>query len=253
MNILDSEIPNSVEMDPWLVFHGSSNIYQEAINQSGLRPNASSFSLSELKQVEAVFTKLYWDGDHPSGYAVLKPFSIGHDHNHQEGKPLYLAESVQRASLYATSDFAGGEICRALYYCLEDLIMYLEDDHFREQHVRKLEMRPGRERIDRTLIPKLDWVRNEVELLSNIKDRISAIRNSFSYGLIYAIRLDEKKLNDISHARSMGLKSFRPILKSEIHAVYSLPHDFEHIKSEDKKMFESIINPGIMKTIRDKV
>lgn len=163
-----------------------------------------------------------------------------------------MAESAQRASVYANSDFAGGEICRALYYCIEDLYKYLENENVREEHALRLEMRFGLERIDRTSIPPLSWVQNQVGKLSEIQDRVSEIRQSFSYGVIYAIRLDKDNLNDIEYNNAIGIKSFRPISKSENEAEYKLPTDIKNVLGQDKKRLKSFFEPGIVKTIRDR-
>lgn len=252
-NPLDEVIPHEAQMDPWLVFHGTSNIYEESISTNGLCPGTSSFDLSELMQVESIFDRLHWDGIHPGGIAILKPFSINHDFSHEDEKPIFIAPSAHFASLFATSDFAGGEICRSLYYCIADLHKYLEDEKIREKHVRKLEMISEQSRIDRPAIPTLDWVRSNVGQLSELKAKVEKIRASFCYGVIYAIRLDVTNLADINFHTFMGIKSFRSIQESEIETKYNLPAHFKYRPFyEDEKRNEAIFVPGVVKKLYDR-
>jgi hypothetical protein len=98
-----------------LLFHGTSNLNKQGIDDNGLKPNKSFFKKEELQKVVDIFEKLHWSGEHPGGLAILKPFSLGHDFNQEFGKPLYLAESVLSASLYASKEFAGGK-CAVLCF-----------------------------------------------------------------------------------------------------------------------------------------
>jgi len=239
-------------MDQCLLFHGTSNIYEESISKIGLCPSKPRFDLPELERVAAIFSALNWSGIHGGGFAVLQAFSIMHDHGHKGGTPIYLAESAQRASLFATKDFAGGEICRALNYCMEDLDRYISEKEVRDEHANRLEGRPGLHRVEKSAIPTLDWVCSEVEKLSETKDMVESIRRSFKYGIIYSVRLDEDKLDEIHYHNSMGIKSFRSITGSEIEDKYRLPASFHETIGEDKKWLNAIFEPGIVMTIRDR-
>jgi hypothetical protein len=252
VDILDNVIPLEVQTDQWLLFHGSSNIYEDSISKNGLRPEQSQFEIEDLQKVESLYERLHWSGTHMGGFGVLKPYSIMHDYGHQKGKPLYLAESAQRASLYSTKDFAGGEICRALHYCLVDLSKYINEEYVREEHAIQLERQPEQYRVERSAIPKLKWVAHEVEKLSEIKNKVESIRNSYDYGLIYVLRLDVEKLSEIQGHRSMGIKSFRSISQVEVVDKYIFPASFQEPFGEDEKRFNAAFEPGIVKTIMER-
>jgi hypothetical protein len=248
---LDELVPNYVQMDPWLIFHGTSNIYDEKISVRGLVPGESPFCIEDLQQVAEIYERLRWAGCHTGGYAALKPFSLGHDFANEKGKPLYLAESALRASLYASKDFAGGEICRALDYCLKDLDLYLSDEQIREEHAEELEARPGISYVPRSSIASPESVMSKVKDLSNLKSQVRAIRQSYQYGLIYALRIDKNNLSDFELFGGMGIKCFRTIANDEIEAVYKLPGNFEWVSRMDEKRSQAILEPGICRVIQN--
>lgn len=117
--------PHSVWRDPNVLYHGSSSIYEQAIECDGLLPGASLFSLAELKAVVGLFHTIRWSGSSLASLAVLEPFSIQHDYSERIGKPVFFAETGHRACLYASYDWAGGEVARAVRYCMRELWSYV--------------------------------------------------------------------------------------------------------------------------------
>lgn len=173
MTSLDSIIPQNINDDPSLLFHGTSNIYEEEIKSNGLRPNSSLFTKAELEKVQSVFDDLHWGGVHTEGYNVLTSYFLGHDFNQLEDKPIYLGESVQRVSLNASCELAGGEICRALHYCFKDLHSYLNNVDICENHHNQISSYPGIHRIPIDTLPSLEWLENTLNELDGLEKKLT--------------------------------------------------------------------------------
>lgn len=251
MEIIKSIVPESLFNDPWLLFHGTSNLNKQGIDDNGLQPNQSFFKKEELEKVVAIFDKLHWCGEHQGGFAVLKPFSLGHDFNQEEGKPIYLAESVLRASLYASKEFSGGEVCRALYYCFQDLRNYIANENTREMHHKQLNYDPAHLRVPLDSLPTLEWLIKAVEELEYLESRVKNVRNNYEHGLIYAIRLNPKNISNVEYKRGgMGIKCFRAVNKCEIVDIFEIPATYEHESQEDLQRRRARLMDGIVSTIR---
>ena len=110
-----------IENDPWVLYHGSSNLAEARIATEGLKWRPALYTQSDIKAVCSIFEKLGWAGVHGGGYAALKPFSLSHDFAGSSTKPIFLAATSHRAALYASKDFCGGEAVRALHYAIGDL------------------------------------------------------------------------------------------------------------------------------------
>lgn len=118
--------PDVISKDDWIVYHGTSSLYEFEIDSSGFRPSSHIAGKEEVQAVVSVYERMNWAGAHGGGFPVLKAFSLEHDLADPRGKHVYFAESSCRASLYAMRDFAGGECARALRHALRDLQEYLE-------------------------------------------------------------------------------------------------------------------------------
>ena len=123
--------PSEICDDLWMVYHGTSSIFEQDIDKHGLcwRPNLAS--KAEVQSIVTIFEKMAWAGRHNGGLPVLKPFTLQHDLRTSTIKPIYLAESSLRALTFATYEFAGGETARALRFCLADLHQYLSSPALR--------------------------------------------------------------------------------------------------------------------------
>ncbi|EAQ96906.1 hypothetical protein [Congregibacter litoralis] len=252
MSSLDPHVPVDAQQDPWLLFHGTSNLFESRVRKEGLRARKPVFSIDQLTAVADIFEALSWSGEHPGGYAVLKPFSIGHDFSQRRGQPIFLAESALRAATFATADFAGGEVCRALSYCLADLERYVSDDVLREKHYERCERRPGMSRLPREMLPTVDFVATALAKLKPLVERVAALRAQYTCGVIYAIRISPDNLDELAYHSSMGIKCFRAIRVAELESSFQIPSDYEPpVFEEDKRLIEIAMGEdGIVNTIR---
>src|SRR5688572_25036647 len=74
--------PEPVGTDPWVAFHGTSGVNAERIEREGLVQGQVHVAHSELQAIADIYDWMMWHGVNNGGYAVLKPWSIDHDHRH---------------------------------------------------------------------------------------------------------------------------------------------------------------------------
>ncbi len=247
--------PDEIENDPWVVYHGTSNIFEPNIDEYGFQWESSMATKEEVSNVVDIFTEMNWGGNDRGALAVLKPFSLEHDFALGNSKPIYFAESSYRAMLYATHDFAGGETARALRKCIYELETYLHDQNIRDADMEykmmeynqllslnaKAGMRPAE--ID------LKWLESKVEKLSELKNRCANVHLQSEYGVVYAVKFTQKDIDEKSnfdyHA-SMGLKVFSRIPREKIVGKIYIPHSFERLLCNDKRRLGAIHDIGII-------
>lgn len=216
------------DADPWIAFHGTSSVNEQAIMADGLFAADQSYTRADLAALCAVFDALWWSGESTGGYAVLKNYSNA-DYTRGDGlaKPTHLAESSFRALRYAVPSFAGGEAARAVRLAFADLdralasaagIQAIRDAAFKRlrgglqppypegcapdpgspvefRHLHAFwRWRLSREPQLETLRPRdvtSEWPRAE---LQSIRSRLAACftaAEKWQHGLVYAVKLDE--------------------------------------------------------------
>ena len=111
--------PLSINNNPMVLYHGASSVGAESIENQGLRSRLETVRQADVDQVVNLYKSVRWSGLHTGGLAVLACFSA---FDAAQGLPVYLAESENRALLFATADFACGERARAVFYSVGDLL-----------------------------------------------------------------------------------------------------------------------------------
>ncbi|MGH9905391.1 MAG: hypothetical protein ACRD8U_07390 [Pyrinomonadaceae bacterium] len=214
--------PEEIENDKWMLFHGSSGQFLEAIAAEGLRTPEHLFSRAELTQLCSIFDRLNWAGHHGGGYAVLKPFSLDHDRAHSDQPSTYLAESSNRALLYASADWSGGEAARAVRHSVEDL----------------------RSRDD--LLPI------EKTLISVMERKAEATKAAHTFGVVYALLFGETSLSGLDYANpGMGVKALQRIPPTRIAGFVRVPGDWVQTVGPDKRRRERMFEDGIVSRLRE--
>lgn len=225
--------PFLISNDPFVLYHGTSSQNERTIDQEGLRPKRSLFELAELKAIVLLFKSIGWRGSSGASLAVLEPFSINHDFAHPEGKPLYLAESSHRACLYASLDFAGGEIARAVRHAFRELWSYVQNPAVREKHreqvQREIEYLKGFAAVLPPIPrPDLSEVRTALNRLSDVMHRAEQAQKSFKHGIVYAVKLGPEDLDELVANNSMGVKCSRPLPPRKLVAKTYVPAEYLH-------------------------
>ena len=221
----NAPFPPEITSDPWTLYHGTSSIHEKSIEEEGLSPRKSLFTAAEIRAVIDIFGWLGWAGRTGSSLGVLKPFSM---HDVAAGHPVFLGESVQRCSLYATRDFAGGEIARGLRHSFWDFDAFLADPELRQASAAQrrsadndLRNLGGIPKVFET--PKLAEVAASIEDLGAVRDRANALLEGHQYGLIYAVRSSEAYLSDLEYSGFMGVMCSRVIAVTDLVAKAVVP------------------------------
>jgi hypothetical protein len=216
--------PEEIVADPWIAFHGTSGSRADAIEISGLEWPGDVVCRDDVQRVVGIFRAMNWSGLSLGGLPVLEPFSLNHDFRVGATKPIYLAEYSMRALTFATSDFAGGETCRALRYALGDLKSYLDSEEVRVAHARGRGRRwdgPDGEQkgVD------IDWLRAECAQLSNVREICERAKTEHQFGVVYAVRFGPSDLGQLVLTEAMGIESRDKIHRSKLVAKVLIPEN----------------------------
>lgn len=238
---------DTLEDDPWVVFHGTSSENGTAIEFQGLGYDNNILSKEDLQLIVAVFEAMKWCGNDTSGYAVLASFSAS-DFADSASSPIFLAESSVRALLYATREFAGGEKIRGVRKALVDLERYITDESIRNTHMAQmqgeydhliaLEANPDLIELAKPKPVDLDWLAVKLSELQSIQTKAIATLNNFQGGIVFALRLEESDLIEMSYSSSMGIKARMRIPPERIESRVHIPMDFVYSPLGIKGDFE---------------
>lgn len=234
---------DSVEDDLWIAYHGTSSVSGEEIERRGFewRP---TFSRNDVEQVVTLFEHMAWAGKRPAGLAVLRPFTLQHDFDRADSKPVFFAETSLRAARFATRDFAGGETARALRACELDLRDYLVDPGI-WRPCSLLATKPACQ-------PSQTDVQARFEALEPILARARQCLETFTGGIVYAVRFRPDDLPSLRYSKTMGLKLHRRLSGERIASKASIPVTFPEAllnvgSLAYSRRFLSIINgPGVV-------
>lgn len=234
--------PSSFSQDGFVLYHGTSSTQEHGIEARGLLPGESRFRKEELQALVSLFESVGWVGPLRS-YGVLSLYSVGHDFAHLRGKPTYLAESAKRALNYASVEFAGGEVARAVRYAFEDLRAYLLDPTIRENQLGKdLQTRLRLRTLGALEPPPLpDYnsgaLRASLANLAEVERAAASALEEYAHGVVYAIRIQPEDHADLEWHRSMGIKCHRPLGPERLLAKIRVPRTYVHdptLKSIDR-------------------
>lgn len=227
----------------WIAYHGTSSVFEQDIDETGLQWDANTASKAEVKSVVDIFEKMSWAGNHQGGLSVLRAYSLNHDFANPDTKPIFLAESSVRALTFATHDFAGGETARALRFCFEDLHQYLLSPTLRQEHrselwsrvtslfgipiPHELEILPHTGvRIEHFCAlwvfflangvplealgaqpqqPDLGWLQTELTRHADLERRCVAAHAEHEFGVVYAVKFSESDLASLEYHRTAAL------------------------------------------------
>src|SRR5581483_851828 len=105
--------------DSWVVYHGTSSVFEQDIEDRGLEPFNRIFDPRDLDRVRSAFENLGWFGSGDSGYAFLASYS--HQRHRGDRQGVYCCSQPNAALLFSTRGFAGGETARQLRKAFSEL------------------------------------------------------------------------------------------------------------------------------------
>jgi len=238
--------PDDICNNLWVAYHGTSSVYEKSIKKQGLQWMSNVATRSEVARVVDIFKKMSWAGRHGGGFPALKPFTLMHDFANSNVKPLYLAESSFRALLYATHDYAGGETARALRHAIGDIEVYVSSSELRAEHLEYLWLEYNQLR-DRGAKPgdppaevDLNWLKDELSNLMELKTRATEPYEKHSHGVVYAVKFEPNDINYLEYHSSMGLKATNSINFKKIIGMVRVPKNFDYHFRDDPYRWRAI-------------
>jgi hypothetical protein len=243
--------PNEISSDPWILYHGTSSTYEQFIDTNGIDVNDAVITKSEIEAIVSIYDELIWAGTTGRSLLALKSYSLSANYGANKTKPVFLSESPRHSALFATKDFAGGETVRGAHASIMDLELYLESDEVKSAHheIVRRELRDdpfsryGRARLDGTA-----WLRTRVASLESIKLKCEAAIAGWTHGVIYAVRVVESDLPNISYySPGHGARWDWTIPVSKIVGKAVVPASYEYAHGD----FELIVYPAYRGALRE--
>jgi len=227
---------DALEEDPWVVFHGTSALKGNAIESRGLVYDSTIVSAHELQLIAKVFDAMNWAGTDKGGFGVLATFSKS-DFAGLESSPIFLTERSHFALMYASRDFAGGEKLRAVRRSLIDLGRYLTDESIRHahmdemkfeyEHLRSLNAHPDLIEKVRPKPVDLNWLSSSLSQFDSIHSKAMTAFDNHQGGIVFALRLEESDLIDMTYDAFMGIKARTTVPPGRIVSRVDVPIDFD--------------------------
>jgi hypothetical protein len=257
--------PGEIDADPWIMFHGTSGFNAKSIERDGFTFQPNFISHDQIKRVTNVYEMMKWAGESGGGCAVLKPFSLDHDFLDGGRGLLFFAESSVRALLFATRDFSGGEKLRALRIAFRDLDSYLDHSEVRERHMERmsrefrsltqLNAHPSTIEAARPVQVDVDWLRNEMVNLRDIRQIADGAYLRHDHGVVYALKMTSDDLGGLGWNGSMGIEAATPIPVSKIVAKIVVPPDYkQNLFAKDEERGRRVtLEVGLIAAIRARV
>lgn len=212
--------PPEIENDRWVLYHGTSSVAEQQIDAEGLIWKPATYSKADIDQLISIFESMGWVGTNAAGMAVLKPFTQAGDFGSEDKKPIYFYDDgLAAAPFYATRDCAGGETARAVRYAMADLDLFLEDEGVRNR-------RP----VD------LEWLRDSIASLSDLRKRCFATQDAYDYGIVYAVKFVPEDLESLTYHNAMGIRCFRDLAADRIVGKARLHAEDDVINRADERL-----------------
>ena len=207
VEIYKNEVPSLVLEDDSFLFHGTSNLSEQNLD-SGITNSYTPVSFEIVDNIVSIYKKMSWWGKNSGGYGVLNSYSI-RDRT-EKGKCFFLGETAQRCSLYASKEFAGGELTRSVYHSINDLNIFLTDVTIRDHHKRTIEK--DYEYYGPYNPVDLDWLAQQIVPLKQVFSDLEELKNSYKYGVIYGYKIEEVDYTNLIYSKyGMGFKVSEPL------------------------------------------
>lgn len=246
--------PSEIADDPMILYHGTSSCFEKEIESEGLSISKVHFQLDELLSIAELFEKLGWMGKKGS-MTTLKPFSISHDNQRHNIKPIYLGRSSNLVVNYAKHQDAGGEIAKTVRYCFEDLNEFLNNEEIRKEHENKMKKQTEQAYNEGWVFeaPKqtisLEELAKSLNALDHINQRALSLIENTEYGIVYAIRFNEENAKHLLNHNWMGIKYFKDILPDQIVGKAIVPKEYRKEHSNNYHDFKIPSEEGILKMV----
>jgi len=222
--------PPAVRSDDWIAYHGTSAAYAQKIEVEGLGHGGVPEWFDDARRLFEFCKEIGYYGVSPGGVTTL-PFAVSDSEVNSGFKRIYLAESFERACVFATA--GGGESVHAIGIALDDLRRFVTSPELLQGHREQLALQtvevggdpevmrdPGRReaaagswhprsdvrKIHRalSLLESAEWLEQRVASFQRLGDLVDAIREQHA-PVVYAVRLTPDELMDGEYSHGIGI------------------------------------------------
>ena len=206
-------LPEEMYSDPHILYHGTSSIYSEMIENNGWDINGIPLELQDFVDLVEIFKKIDYDGINIS---VLKSYTIGSDEKYLQLKKPSFSQQYNLARNYATNP--GGESITYFLKSIEDMLKFSNDDELKKNHISKIQTKLNENLIvqkkssnpeildnqisrQKTALATLnsDYLTKCQPVLMNLKQKYSQItKNHFPVVYVIAAGLDIFNKDDLN-------------------------------------------------------
>ena len=127
-------LPETMYSDTHILYHGTSSIYSEMIENNGWDINGIPLELQDFVDLVEIFKKIDYDGINIS---VLKSYTIGSDEKYLQLKKPSFSQQYNLARNYATNP--GGESITYFLKSIEDMLKFSNNEELKKNHISKIE------------------------------------------------------------------------------------------------------------------
>jgi hypothetical protein len=173
--------------DSWVVYHGTSSVFEQEIEDRGLEPFNRLFDPQDVDRVRGAFDNLGWYGAADSGYMFLASYS--RDRHRGDRQNVYCCSYPNASLLFSTREFAGGETARQLRKAFRDLERLVSTPDLRDAVRRRLAAHPRDCGVDRDPDEVLASVSTLLIEPGPLRDKLECLVADHKYGVVYAVQL----------------------------------------------------------------
>ena len=178
--------------DSWVVYHGTSSVFEQDIEDRGLEPFNRLFDPRDVDRVRDAFHDLGWYGSADSGYMFLASYS--RDRHRGDGQCVYCCSYPNAGLLFSTREFAGGETARQLRKAFRELERLVSTPDLRDIVRRRLADNPRNRGVNRDPDAALASVSTLLTELAPLRDKLERLVADHKYGIDYAVQLQREYL-----------------------------------------------------------
>ena len=206
-------LPETMYSGTHILYHGTSSIYSEMIENNGWDINGIPLELQDFVDLVEIFKKIDYDGINIS---VLKSYTIGSDEKYLQLKKPSFSQQYNTARNYATNP--GGESITYFLKSIEDMLKFSNDDELKKNHISKIQTKLNENLIvqkkssnpeildnqisrQKTALATLnsDYLTKCQPVLMNLKQKYSQItKNHFPVVYVIAAGLDIFNKDDLN-------------------------------------------------------
>jgi hypothetical protein len=183
--LFDAETRN----DPWILFHGTSSVHESVIDNDGIQVGRLPTSMEEVRNVVCIFKSMNW---RVAPASSLLTYCLRRDNGDASPRPISLAHMPEQAASYCGVSTAGGEVAGLIRDAIAELRKFTRSKAVRDDSLRlqleEYEVNVSHERPSSVIVPRREWVRAQIRRFSTLEKQMRAIRRSYDYGVIYAVR-----------------------------------------------------------------